>query len=105
MPGKTSEAVNMRIIALSNPQQYATLGTEAMNEVKEATEKAFITAYKQFLEAGFSREEAKQMAIRAAGVTKSVSNDDLFTAAVQRKCAPTHIHKTATKGKRRKRKN
>ena len=31
-----------------------------------------MTAYKQFLEAGFSREEAKQMAIRAAGVTKSV---------------------------------
>ena len=114
-----SEQFNMRIIALSDPQQYAALRAVAMNEVKDATEKAFMTAYKQFLEAGFSREEAKHMAIRAAGVTKSVqeqamskkfgSNDDLFTGAVQRKYAPTHIHKTATplksKGKRRKKKN
>lgn len=112
---RESEQFNMRIIALSDPERYAALRTDAMNEVKDATEKAFITAYKQFLEAGFSREEAKQMAIRAAGVTKSVqeqamskkfgSNDDLFTGAVQRKFAPTHIHKTASKGKRRKRKN
>jgi hypothetical protein len=114
---RESEQFNMRIIALSDPEHYAALRTDAMNEVKDATEKAFITAYKQFLEAGFSREEAKQMAIRAAGVTKSVqeqamskkfgSNDDLFTGAVQRKYAPTHIHKTASKskGKRRKRKN
>ena len=114
---RESEQFNMRIIALSDPEKYATLRADAMNEVKDATEKAFMTAYKQFLEAGFSREEAKQMAIRAAGVTKSVqeqamskkfgSNDDLFTGAVQRKYAPTHIHKTASKskGKRRKRKN
>ena len=112
---RESEQFNMRIIALSDPQHYADLRAVAMNEVKDATEKAFMTAYKQFLEAGFSREEAKQMAIRAAGVTKSVqeqamskkfgSNDDLFTGAVQRKFAPTHIHKTASKGKRRKRKN
>ena len=114
---RESEQFNMRIIALSDPERYADLRAVAMNEVKDATEKAFMTAYKQFLEAGFSREEAKQMAIRAAGVTKSVqeqamskkfgSNDDLFTGAVQRKFAPTHIHKTASKskGKRRKRKN
>jgi hypothetical protein len=114
---RESEQFNMRIIALSDPEHYAALRTDAMNEVRDATEKAFMTAYKQFLEAGFSREEAKQMAIRAAGVTKSVqeqamskkfgSNDDLFTGAVQRKFAPTHIHKTASKGKgkRRKRKN
>jgi hypothetical protein len=113
---RESEQFNMRIIALSDPEKYAALRAVAMNEVKDATEKAFMTAYKQFLEAGFSREEAKQMAIRAAGVTKSVqeqamskkfgSNDDLFTGAVQRKFAPTHIHKTATKSKkRRKRKN
>ncbi len=116
---RESEQFNMRIIALSDPQHYAALRADAMNEVKDATEKAFMTAYKQFLEAGFSREEAKQMAIRAAGVKKSVqeqamskkfgSNDDLFTGAVQRKFAPTHIHKTGTppmsKGKRRKRKN
>ena len=116
---RESEQFNMRIIALSDPQEYAALRTDAMKEVKDATEKAFMTAYKQFLEAGFSREEAKHMAIRAAGVTKSVqeqamskkfgSNDDLFTGAVQRKYAPTHIHKTATplksKGKRKKRKN
>ena len=114
---RESEQFNMRIIALSDPQKYSALRAVAMNEVKDATEKAFMTAYKQFLEAGFSREEAKQMAIRAAGVTKSVqeqamskkfgSNDDLFTGAVQRKFAPTHIHKTASKskGKRRKRKN
>ena len=114
---RESEQFNMRIIALSDPQQYAALRAVAMDEVKDATEKAFMTAYKQFLEAGFSREEAKHMAIRAAGVTKSVqeqamskkfgSNDDLFTGAVQRKFAPTHINKTASKskGKRRKRKN
>jgi len=112
---RESEQFNMRIIALSDPEHYAALRTDAMKEVKDATEKAFITAYKQFLEAGFSREEAKQMAIRAAGVTKSVqeqamskkfgSNDDLFTGDVQRKFAPTHIHKTTSKGKRRKRKN
>ena len=45
---RESEQFNMRIIALSDPEHYAALRTDAMKEVKDATEKAFMTAYKQF---------------------------------------------------------
>jgi hypothetical protein len=43
----------------------------AVAQVKKTTEASYAVAYGQFVEAGFSREEAKQMALKTASVTKS----------------------------------
>ena len=92
---------NMQMTALTSPAEYATKRSAALDEVKVATTAAFNAAYKTFHESGYSREEAKAMALRAAGVTKQVQEaamnkrfggtESVFMGAVARKNAPTHI--------------
>jgi hypothetical protein len=77
-------------------------------------------AYKQFVEAGFSREEAKQMALKTASITKSVQEqamnkkfgglDSVFMGTVAREHTPSYLKHSASSGtathkKRRRRKH
>ena len=104
---REQQTFDMKMLALTDPAAYATARSAALATVKAATETAFNAAYKQFHEAGYSREESKTMALRAASVTKGVQeaamakkfggNDSLFMGASARQSAPTHIARTAPK--------
>jgi hypothetical protein len=97
---REQQTFDMRMMALSDPGGYAKLRNRALGDVKTITEGAFSNAYKQFVESGFSREEAKHMALQAASVTKNVQemamnkkfggNDAIFMGTVQKQNAPTH---------------
>ena len=106
---------DMKMLALTDPAAYANARSTALGVVKTATAAAYENAYKQFHEAGYSREESKSMALRAASVTKGVQeqamakkfggNDSLFMGASAREHAPTHVARTAKpKTARRRRK-
>ena len=112
---REQQCFDMKMLALTDPAKYATARSAALAIVKTATEVAFNTAYRQFHEAGYSREESKTMALRAASVTKGVQeqamakkfggNDSLFMGASAREHAPTHVARTAKpKTARRRRK-
>ena len=97
---REQQTFDMRMLALTDPGGYAKLRTAALTQVKTVTEGAFSNAYKQFVESGFSREEAKHMALQSASVTKNVQemamnkkfggNDAIFMGTVQKQYAPTH---------------
>ena len=109
---REQQCFDMKMLALTDPAKYATARSAALAIVKTATEVAFNTAYRQFHEAGYSREESKTMALRAASVTKGVQeqamakkfggNDSLFMGASAREHAPTHIARTAKPARRRR---
>ena len=112
---REQQTFDMKMLALTDPAKYATARSAALGTVKAATEVAFNTAYRQFHEAGYSREESKTMALRAASITKGVQeaamakkfggNDSLFMGASAREHAPTHVARTAKpKTARRRRK-
>ena len=103
----------MKMLALTNPGEYATMRATALNQVKAATEASYKAAYGQFVEAGFSREEAKQMALKTASVTKSVQEqamnkkfgglDSVFMGTVAIENAPSHVRTHASSDKKRRR--
>jgi hypothetical protein len=62
----------MKMLALTNPGEYATMRATALGQVKAATESSYKVAYGQFFEAGFSREEAKQMVGRTPGNIQAI---------------------------------
>ncbi len=68
---REAQQFDMKMLALTNPE-YASMRAAALGQVKATTEASYSAAYKKFVEAGFSREEAKQMALKTASVTKSV---------------------------------
>ena len=113
--GGTREAqqFDMKMLALTNPAEYATMRATALGQVKKTTEASYSTAYGQFVEAGFSREEAKQMALKTASITKSVQEqamnkkfgglDSVFMGTVAREHAPSHVKTHASIDKKRRR--
>ena len=102
---REQQTFDMHMLALVDPGAYATQRAAALAGVKAATEAAFNTSYRQFHEAGYSREESKNMALRAAGVTKQVQEaamskkfggtEGLFMGAAAREHAPSHIARGA----------
>ena len=111
---REAQQFDMKMLALTNPAEYATMRATALGQVKATTEASYATAYKQFVEAGFSREEAKQMALKTASVTKSVQEqamnkkfgglDSVFMGTVAREHAPSHVRTHASSDKKRRRK-
>ena len=111
---REAQQFDMKMLALTNPGEYATMRATALNQVKKTTEASYSTAYGQFVEAGFSREEAKQMALKTASVTKSVQEqamnkkfgglDSVFMGTVAREHAPSHVKTHASSDKKRRRK-
>ena len=105
---REAQQFDMKMLALTNPGEYATMRAAALGQVKAATEASYAVAYKQFVEAGFSREEAKQMALKTASITKSVQEqamnkkfgglDSVFMGTVARENAPSHIRTHASSG-------
>ena len=118
---RESQQFDMKMLALTNPGEYATMRAAALGQVKATTEASYATAYKQFVEAGFSREEAKQMALKTASVTKSVQEqamnkkfgglDSVFMGTVAREHTPSYLKHSASSAssgehkKRRRRKH
>jgi len=117
---REAQQFDMKMLALTNPAEYATMRAAALAQVKKTTEASYAVAYGQFVEAGFSREEAKQMALKTASITKSVQEqamnkkfgglDSVFMGTVATENAPSHIRThassgTATHKKRRGRKH
>ena len=117
---REAQQFDMKMLALTNPGEYETMRAAALGQVKKTTEASYAVAYGQFVEAGFSREEAKQMALKTASITKSVQEqamnkkfgglDSVFMGTVARENAPSHIRThassgTATHKKRRGRKH
>ena len=111
---REAQQFDMKMLALTNPAEYATMRAAALGQVKKTTEASYSTAYGQFVEAGFSREEAKQMALKTASVTKSVQEqamnkkfgglDSVFMGTVAREHAPSHVRTHASSDKKRRRK-
>jgi len=111
---REAQQFDMKMLALTNPAEYATMRAAALGQVKKTTEASYATAYGQFVEAGFSREEAKQMALKTASVTKSVQEqamnkkfgglDSVFMGTVAREHAPSHVRTHASSDKKRRRK-
>jgi len=118
---RESQQFDMKMLALTNPAEYATMRATALGQVKAATESSYKVAYGQFFEAGFSREEAKQMALKTASVTKSVQEqamnkkfgglDSVFMGTVAREHTPSYLKHSASSAssgehkKRRRRKH
>ena len=110
---REAQQFDMKMLALTNPGEYATMRATALGQVKAATESSYKVAYGQFFEAGFSREEAKQMALKTASVTKSVQEqamnkkfgglDSVFMGTVARENAPSHVRTHASSGEHKKR--
>ena len=118
---REAQQFDMKMLALTNPGEYATMRATALGQVKATTEASYAAAYKQFVEAGFSREEAKQMALKTASVTKSVQEqamnkkfgglDSVFMGTVAREHTPSYLKHSASSAssgehkKRRRRKH
>ena len=118
---REAQQFDMKMLALTNPAEYASMRAAALGQVKATTEASYATAYKQFVEAGFSREEAKQMALKTASVTKSVQEqamnkkfgglDSVFMGTVAREHTPSYLKHSASSAssgehkKRRRRKH
>ena len=113
---REAQQFDMKMLALTNPGEYATMRAAALGQVKATTEASYKAAYGQFVEAGFSREEAKQMALKTASVTKSVQEqamnkkfgglDSVFMGTVAREHTPSYLkHSTssASSGEHKKR--
>ena len=73
---REQQTFDMRMLALSDPGGYAKLRTAALGDVKTVTEGAFNSADKQFVESGFSREEAKHMALQSLCYQECPGNGD-----------------------------
>ena len=113
---REAQQFDMKMLALTNPGEYATMRAAALGQVKKTTEASYATAYGQFVEAGFSREEAKHMALKTASITKSVQEqamnkkfgglDSVFMGTVAREHAPSHVRthaSSASSGEHKKR--
>jgi hypothetical protein len=66
---RKQDAFDMKLIALTDPESYSRMRSEAMKSVKEATEKSYVTSYLNLMEAGASVEYAKEHAKKAAKIT------------------------------------
>ena len=67
---RDADAMNMRIMALTNPEGYQALRDEAVRAIKIAVEAAFNSSYNQFKDAGYSMQDAETEALKAAQVVK-----------------------------------
>ena len=69
---REQDQFNMRLLALTKPDEYAALKAGAIKGVKEATENSYSVALKQHLAAGVSMDDAKSAAKKAALATKEL---------------------------------
>jgi hypothetical protein len=69
---REQDKFNMRLLALTKPDEYAALKAGAIEGVKKATENAYSVALKQHLAAGVSMDDAKKAAKNAALSTKDL---------------------------------
>jgi GDP-D-mannose dehydratase len=66
------EKQGIRLLAHTKPIEYASLKTNAMKKVREATESSYKSAFEQYVAAGYPIEEAKKHALSTAKQTKSL---------------------------------
>ena len=69
---REQDQFNMRLLALTKPDEYAALKAGAIEGVKKATENSYSVALKQHLAAGVSMDDAKSAAKKAALATKEL---------------------------------
>ena len=69
---REQDQFNMRLLALTKPDEYAALKAGAIAGVKQATENSYSVALKQHLAAGVSMDDAKKAAKNAALATKDL---------------------------------
>jgi hypothetical protein len=63
---------NMRLLALTKPDDYAKLRAAAFLEMKTAVTASYTAANKSFVDAGYSADQAKGSALAAAEQTRQV---------------------------------
>jgi hypothetical protein len=69
-----ADRTSMKLLAMTDPVNYAKLKSQALVEVKTATEASYKAAFDQHIAAGVPVEEAKKAALSAAKATKELQN-------------------------------
>ena len=69
---REENAYNMRLLSLTDPYEYTRRRNEAMAAVKDASEKSYIAAYGQQINAGASKSHAREFALKAGMATKNL---------------------------------
>ena len=77
---RASDAEDLRILALTNPQEYSKYKRAAIDEIKKVVEAAYISAYNQQKVAGLDEEDCKAAAKRQAMMIKE---DQFKTLAIR----------------------
>ena len=69
---REKQKFEFKLLAATNPTAYAQLKLDAYDEIQVSTEAAFKTAYERFMKTGYSRAEARNLAMQAAGNNMAV---------------------------------
>ena len=77
---RAADAENLRILALTNPQEYAEYKKAAIKSIQTVVETAYISAYNQQKVAGLDKEDCKAAAKRQAMMIKE---DQFKTLAIR----------------------
>jgi len=77
---RAADAEDLRILSLTNPQEYSEYKRVAINEIKKVVEAAYISAYTQQKVAGLDEEDCKAAAKRQAMMIK---DDQFKTLAIR----------------------
>ena len=98
---REKQKFEFKLLAATNPTAYAKLKLDAYDEIQVSTEAAFKTAYERFMKTGYSRAQARDLAMQAAGNNMAVQQQAInmsfgeegghvFDRALQHESAKSH---------------